>query len=58
MSKIQDADITIMNFSGIYRYEKFYKNENVIWLDFCSLKGKNCYCDEDKEFSSSGIALY
>ncbi|MBE6033709.1 MAG: arginase [Clostridiales bacterium] len=45
MSKIQDADITIMNFSGIYRYEKFYKNENVIWLDFCSLKGKNCYCD-------------
>lgn len=41
--------ITIMNFSGIYKYEQFYKDENVIWLDFSGLQGKNCYCDDSAE---------
>lgn len=48
-SRTEKSYITIMNFSGIYKYEQFYKDENVIWLDFSNLKGKNCYCDRITE---------
>lgn len=45
MSRTEKSYIIIMNFSGIYKYEQFYKNEKVTWLDFSNLSGKNCYCD-------------
>lgn len=44
-NRIEKSYITVMNFSGIYKYEQFYKDENVMWLDFSNLQGKNCYCD-------------
>ncbi len=48
-SRTEKSYITIMNFSGIYKYEQFYKDENVIWLDFSKLQGKNCFCDSMAE---------
>ena len=41
--------IIIMNFSGIYNKENFYKNENIKWLDCSNIQGINCYCDKAAE---------
>lgn len=39
--------IVVMNFSGVYESEKFYQNENYLWIDCKKIKGKDCYCDDD-----------
>ncbi len=38
--------IVMMNFSGVYEKESFYKNEEFYWLDCTNIRGTNCYCDE------------
>lgn len=38
--------IVIMNFSGVYEKEIFYKEEEFEWLDCKNVRGTNCYCDE------------
>lgn len=39
--------IVIMNFSGIYEQEDFYKEMDYEWLAFENLAGCNCYCDDE-----------
>ena len=39
--------IVILDFSGIYQEEQFWKEENVIWADVREISGTNCYCDQE-----------
>ena len=39
----------IMDFSGIYREEDFWKDQEPVWLDFRRLQGVNCYCTPEAE---------
>ena len=39
------ADTVILDFSGIYQEEGFYKEEQVSWVDLRGISGTNCYCD-------------
>ena len=41
--------MVIMNFSGVYEKENFYKNEEFQWIDCKNIIGTNCYCDEIAE---------
>ena len=41
------ARIVILDFSGIYGRMKFWKNEDVLRLDFQTMEGTNCYCDDE-----------
>lgn len=44
------SETVIMNFSGIYKNQNFYKNyaeEEVSWTELSDLSGCNCYCDAD-----------
>ncbi len=41
--------IIVMNFSGVYEKENFYKNEEFQWIDCKYILGTNCYCDEIAE---------
>lgn len=38
--------IVLMNFSGIYREEEFWKNRQVSWIELQDVCGTNCYCDD------------
>ena len=40
-------NILIMNFSHVYEYENFYREQNCNIVDFSNLKGTNCYCDDN-----------
>ena len=40
-------NIVIMDFSGIYEEEQFYKGEQISWIDLKDISGTNCYCDGD-----------
>ena len=45
-------DIIIMNFSGIYRQQQFWRTgeiqrQNISWVEVQELTGSNCYCDEE-----------
>ena len=42
-------DIVIVDFSGIYREEQFWKGEKVSWLDGRDISGTNCYCDGEAQ---------
>lgn len=54
-----EKKMVIMNFSGIYETEDFYKNFSHKWIDFRELTGCNCYCDEEaKKIISEKIAIY
>ena len=62
-------DIIIMNFSGIYRQQQFWRTgeiqrQNISWVEVQELTGSNCYCDEEaakvlkeklKKFSAEGM---
>lgn len=48
-------NIVIMNFSGVYLREEFYKSESGIWMDCSSIKGKNCYCSKEAEEKIRGM---
>ena len=41
----------IMNFSGIYKEQQFYRNrtimKNISWVEVQDLPGSNCYCDDE-----------
>ena len=47
--------IVLMNFSGIYREEEFWKNRQVSWIELQDVCGTNCYCDEEAIVLSAGI---
>ena len=38
--------MTVMDFTGIYENEKFYKHKNIEWLDFRELQGVYGYCSQ------------
>lgn len=39
--------ITLMDFSGIYETEDFWKKEEIQRKNFQDISGTNCYCDQD-----------
>ena len=39
----------IMNFSGIYEEETFYKDREVCWVDCRDMSGVNGYCSDDAQ---------
>ena len=41
--------LVIMNFSGVYEKEDFYKDMQHLWIDCRDILGTNCYCDEEAE---------
>lgn len=47
MSNTEKANMVIMDFSGIYREEQFWKEAESIWADVSDISGTNCYCDVD-----------
>lgn len=40
-------DIVLMNFTGTYKEQQFYRGENISWLEVQELSGCSCYCDEE-----------
>ena len=47
---IDFKESVIMNFSGIYKNQNFYKNyaeEEIFWTELSYLSGCNCYCDAE-----------
>lgn len=47
---IDFKETVIMNFSGIYKNQNFYKNyaeEEIFWTELSDLAGCNCYCDAE-----------
>lgn len=45
MDKTEHSGIVIMDFSGIYEKEQFWKDEKASWINLRELSGTNCYCD-------------
>lgn len=43
----EQTSIVLMNFSGIYEEEKFWKERQVSWIDARDICGTNCYCDDE-----------
>ena len=41
------GEIVLMDFSGIYEEEQFWKQERVSWVSLQEVSGTNCYCDEE-----------
>ena len=47
---IDFKETVIMNLSGIYKNQNFYKNyaeEEIFWTELSDLSGCNCYCDAE-----------
>ena len=40
-------ETVIMNFSGVYAEEDFYRDKEHIWIDFTRMQGVNCYCTQE-----------
>ena len=64
MKKERDSQILLMNLSGTYEEQDFWREERVTWIRLEDLSGTNCYCDElavwairekIREFALSGI---
>ena len=47
--------IIIMNFTGVYDYEAFARNNKFIWLDCRHLYGTDGYCDRDGALALKGM---
>lgn len=45
----RDNRPVVMNFTGIYEKETFYRSEKICWIDCRDVHGTNCYCDEEAE---------
>ena len=43
----EQTSIILMNFSGIYKEEEFWKDRQVSWIEVQDICGTNCYCDDD-----------
>lgn len=57
-------DVTVMDFTGVYERETFYKSERFRWIDCTDIEGDDCYCDSEalgqirlliKDFTAEGI---
>ena len=64
MEKERDSGILLMNLSGTYEEQDFWREEQVTWIRLEDLSSTNCYCDEPavwairekiREFALSGI---
>lgn len=44
-----EVQLIIMNFSGVYEAEAFYKDYEYVWVDCSDIQGTNCYCDAQAE---------
>ena len=38
-------EIVLMNFTGVYKEQEFYREEKISWVDVQGLSGCSCYCD-------------
>lgn len=56
--------IVLMDFTGVYREQQFYRDSAPAWLELQQLSGCNCYCDAEageelrsqiRDFSPRGI---
>jgi arginase family enzyme len=43
----EQTPIVLMNFSGIYKEEEFWKKRQVSWIEVQDICGTNCYCDDE-----------
>lgn len=43
----QQKKMTVMDFTGIYENESFYKHKNIEWLDLHELQGVYGYCSQE-----------
>lgn len=64
MEKERESGILLMNLSGAYEEQDFWREERSTWVRLEDLSGTNCYCDEAavwairekiREFALSGI---
>lgn len=64
MEKERESGILLMNLSGAYEEQDFWREERSTWVRLEDLSGTNCYCDEQAirairekigEFTLSGI---
>lgn len=64
MEKERESGILLMNLSGAYEEQDFWREERSTWIRLEDLSGTNCYCDEPAvraikerigEFALSGI---
>lgn len=39
--------VVIMNFTNVYKWERFSHDQNYTWLDCTHLEGTECYCDKE-----------
>lgn len=50
-------EIVLMNFTGVYKEQEFYREEKISWVDVQGLSGCSCYCDgEAREILEKKIA--
>lgn len=42
-----DKKLTVMDFTGIYRMQKFYRHENINWVDCRDIEGTHGYCSDE-----------
>ncbi len=47
MNRKEQKQIILMNFSGIYEQEEFWRGKSAVWVDVRGLPGSSCYCDDD-----------
>ena len=47
MSTTNTGRVIIMNFTNVYKWERFSHDRNYIWLDCTHLEGTECYCDRE-----------
>ena len=43
----EQTPVILMNFSGIYKEEEFWKSRQISWIEVQDICGTNCYCDEE-----------
>ena len=43
----EQTPVILMNFSGIYKEEEFWKDRQISWIEVQDICGTNCYCDEE-----------
>lgn len=43
------GNLVIMDFSGVYEAEDFYRGYEYVWVNCRDIKGTNCYCDREAE---------
>lgn len=47
MNKEKKEEMILMNFSGIYKEEEFWKKREVSWIEAQDIPSTNCYCDAE-----------